>query len=124
MEVFNPTPMDTKRYQQYKKHSNPIFWLNDNTMISNIYNTNQILFKSNDRKGKSKKDIQALVDKSVEKVKLKKTKKFKVKKIVNTKELSEKKREKARLQSLQRNPNLEIVDGKLVPKPIGNKIND
>ena len=93
-------------------------------MISNIYNTNQILFKSNDRKGKSKKDIQALVDKSVEKVKLKKTKKFKVKKIVNTKELSEKKREKARLQSLQRNPNLEIVDGKLVPKPIGNKIND
>ena len=90
-------------------------------MISNIYNTNQILFKSNDRKGKSKKDIQTLVDKSVEKVKVKKAKKSKVKEIVNTKELSEKKREKARLQSLQRNPNLEIVDGKLVPKPIGNE---
>ena len=89
-------------------------------MISKIYDVNQILFQTVTRKGKSKKDIQKLVDKG--KIKNKKPKKLKQPKIVKTKQIPtlkeqfEMKREKARLQSLARNPHLEMVDGKLVPK--------
>jgi hypothetical protein len=86
-------------------------------MISKIYNTNNILFQSGQRKGQTKKDIQELIDKKSCKGKGKTPKKVKhLKPVVDSKRQLEAKMEKKRLESLKRNPHLEIVDGKLVPK--------